>query len=205
LAGKELWKLELPPASIAGNFGTGVSPIIADGMVILVRDEVKNARIIALDVKDGSPKWEKQRQSPTSYSTPVIWETAGGKQVVVAGHARMVGYDLKAGDEKWSVAGTPSGCVASPVIADGILFFAGYSPSGGDNPEFKLPSFDQLLKTADATNEGFIPRDKAQKTFIKDFFDALDANGDGKITRDEFDAMLKFSAEGKNLAFAVKP
>src|SRR5262249_43820003 len=32
LAGKELWKLELPPALIAGNFGTGVSPIIADGM-----------------------------------------------------------------------------------------------------------------------------------------------------------------------------
>jgi outer membrane protein assembly factor BamB len=204
LAGKELWKLELPPATIAGNFGTGVSPIFADGMVILVRDEMKNARIIALNAADGSPKWEKKRPSPTSYSTPVIWETAPGKQVVVAGHARMIGYDLKSGEEKWSVAGTPSGCVSSPVIADGTLFFAGYSPSGGENPEFKMPSFDQLLKMADATKEGFIPREKAQKTFIKDFFDALDGNGDGKITRDEFDAMLKFSAEGKNLAFAVK-
>src|SRR5438270_6226367 len=27
LAGKELWKYEMPPASISGNFGSGVSPI----------------------------------------------------------------------------------------------------------------------------------------------------------------------------------
>jgi len=34
LAGKELWKYEMPPAVTAGEFGSGVSPIIADGMVV---------------------------------------------------------------------------------------------------------------------------------------------------------------------------
>ena len=65
----------MPPVGIAGNFGSGVSPIVADGTVVLVRDDVKDAKIIALDLATGSPKWETKRQSPTSYSTPVVWET----------------------------------------------------------------------------------------------------------------------------------
>src|SRR5262245_3165605 len=30
LSGKELWKLELPPATTGGDFGSGVSPILAE-------------------------------------------------------------------------------------------------------------------------------------------------------------------------------
>ena len=40
---------------------------------------------------------------------------------------------------------------------------------------------------------------------MKDFFDSMDENKDGKITRNEWDAVLKFMAAGKNSAFAVKP
>jgi len=46
LSGKELWKFELPTAAMMGNFGTGVSPIIADGMVVLLRDVTKDAKIM---------------------------------------------------------------------------------------------------------------------------------------------------------------
>jgi outer membrane protein assembly factor BamB len=35
LQGKEQWKVEMPPAVVAGNFGSGTSPIIADGLVVL--------------------------------------------------------------------------------------------------------------------------------------------------------------------------
>ena len=37
LTGKEQWKVEMPPAVISGNFGSGTSPIVADGLVVLVR------------------------------------------------------------------------------------------------------------------------------------------------------------------------
>src|SRR5439155_23069451 len=40
LSGKELWRFEMPPA--AGDFGSGVSPILVDGTVVLVRDEKKD-------------------------------------------------------------------------------------------------------------------------------------------------------------------
>src|SRR5258705_13946464 len=38
LSGKELWRFEMPPAAIGGDFGSGVSPIVADGPVILLPD-----------------------------------------------------------------------------------------------------------------------------------------------------------------------
>ena len=203
LSGKPLWKLEMPPVVIPGKFGTGVSPILVDGIVILVRDETKDSKLLALAAATGLPKWEKKRQSPVSYCTPIAWDTPAGKQVVAAGHGRMIGYDLKTGAEKWSVVGMPSGPCSSPMVADGTLFFAGWSPGGPDDKEFQWPTFDAMLKDLDKNKDGVLSREEAGKAF-EGFFDSLDANGDGKITRDEYDALLRFVSEGRNSAFAVK-
>jgi outer membrane protein assembly factor BamB len=204
LAGKELWRFEMPPAGTAMDFGSGVSPILADGVVILVRDTPKDSRILALDAVTGSLQWETKRQSPVSYSTPVVWETPAGKQVAVAGHARLIGYDLETGAEKWSVTGIPSACCSSPVTADGTLFFAGTSPGGAEeDKQLEIPTYDSLLKDLDKDKDGALSREEAEKTF-EGFFDNQDTNKDGKFTRDEFDAIMKFMSEGKNSAFALK-
>src|SRR5262245_16722631 len=199
LAGKELWRHEMPPAATSGDFGSGVSPILEDGTVILVRDETRSSKIIALDAATGSSKWEKKRLSPASYCTPIIWDTPDGRQVVAAGHARMIGYDLKTGAEKWSVVGMPAACCPSPVVADGILFFAGGGPTGPDDKEMQVPSFDDLLKQLDQDKDGALSREEAEKAF-EGFFDNQDTNKDGKITRDEWDAIIKFVSEGKDNA-----
>jgi outer membrane protein assembly factor BamB len=203
LTGKELWKFQLPPVSLPGDFGSGVSPILADGLVILVRDQKKDSRIYAVDATTGKLKWERKRRSPVSYCTPVVWNTPAGKQIVAAGHGRMVGYNLKTGAEQWSHLGMPSGCCSSPVAADGVLYFAGGSPGGPEDKQFQMPKFDDLLKKLDTNKDGALSRAEAEKMF-QGFFDNQDANKDGKITRDEWDAILKFLSEGKNSAFALK-
>jgi outer membrane protein assembly factor BamB len=204
LSGKELWRYEMPTAATAANLGTGTSPHLAEGTVIVVRDETKDSKILAIDAATGKLKWEKKRQSPSSHGTPVVWDTPAGKQVVAPGHGRMIAYDLKTGAEVWSVSGMPSGVCSSPVVGDGLLLFAGWSPGGADDPEFQMPAFDALLKDGDPNGDGAVSKEEAQKTFLKDFFDTNDTNRDGKITRDEWDTLLKFMAEGKNSAFAVK-
>ena len=204
LSGKELWRLEMQTVGTAGEFGTGVSPIIADDTVILVRDEFKDPKILAVDLTTGSPKWEKPRLSRASWCTPIVWENATGKQVVAAGHAQMVGYDLASGDEQWTVTGLPSGCCASPVTADGRLLFAGSSTSNAEEGPPAMPSFDSLLKNLDKDQDGAISKAEGEQAF-GGFFDNQDTNKDGKIAREEFEAIAKFMSEGKSTAFALKP
>ena len=204
LYGKQLWKYDLPTAVTFADFGTGVSPVLADGVVVLVRDETKDAKILAIDAATGKLKWEKKRQSPTSFATPVIWDTPAGKQVVAAGFGRMIGYDLKTGDEKWSVAGMPSACCASPSVVDGTLFFAGWSPGDPEEKDFKMPSFDDILKQAGEQKQGYLTKPGSEKTMLKGFFDNNDTNKDGKLTRDEWDASMKYMSASKNSAFALK-
>jgi len=202
LSGKELWKFEMPTAVSGGDFGSGVSPIITEGVVVLVRDERKDSKIIALDAATGSRKWEQARLPATSYATPVVLNTPNAKQIVAAGHARMVGYDLKTGEEKWFLNGMPAGCIPSPVVADGTLFFAG-GAGGGEDKEFQMPTFDSMLNDLDKDGDGALSKEEADKA-LQGFFDNQDANHDGKITRDEWDAISKFVSEGKNSAFALK-
>lgn len=203
LSGKLLWRHALPTASIGGDFGSGVSPIIADGLVILVRDVLKEPSILALDLTNGTVKWQKPRSSNTSYCTPVVWETGEGKQVAAAGHARMVGYDLHTGAEKWFVNGLPSACCSSPVVADGTLYFAGWSPGGADDSENAMPTFDGLLKDLDKDADGALSKAEAEQ-FFGGVFDSQDNNKDGKVSREEWDVIVKFMAEGRNRAFALK-
>ncbi len=203
LAGKELWTFRMPAAVTHFNFGSGASPILADGTVVLVRDEMKDPRIMAVDAATGSLRWETKRRSRVSWCTPVAWDTPAGKQVAAAGHGRMIGYDLETGAEKWSVGGIPVGCCSSPVTADGILFFAGWSPGGPDDKESAMPAFDALLKDVDADGDGAVSREEGEKTF-QGFFGSQDTNKDGRITRDEWDTLLKFMSEGENSAFALK-
>jgi outer membrane protein assembly factor BamB len=205
LAGKELWKYELPTAATTGGFGSGTSPILVDGTVILVRDEMKDPRILTLDAATGKLRWEKKRQSRTSYSTPVVWDTPAGKQVVAPGHASLIGYDLKTGAQKWSVADVPSGPCASPVTAKGTLFFAAWSPGNSSDPAHRMPTFDAFLKMADKNGDGVITREEAANTPLKDFFDNIDMNKDGKITREEWEGIRRIMSMGKNMAFALKP
>jgi len=204
LSGKELWRFEMPAAVTPGDFGSGASPILVEGTVILVRDEKKDSKILALDAATGSRKWEQKRLSPASYCTPIVWDTKAGKEIVAAGHAQMIGYDLKSGTEKWFLNGMPTACCASPVTANGTVFFAGGGSSGPEDKEMQMPSFDAMLKDLDKDGDGALSRDEAEKAF-QGFFDNQDLNHDGKITRDEWDTILKFMSEGKNSAFALKP
>jgi outer membrane protein assembly factor BamB len=206
LAGKELWKYDLPKAETVGGFGSGVSPIIADSLVILVRDVVNGPMIVALDAHTGDVKWEKKRKSVCSYSTPVVWKTDAGKQVATPGTDRLTGYDLRTGDERWHVDGMPSGCCTSPVTSEGNLFFAGWSPGDPEEADSnQMPAYDDIVKENDLDKDGVLSKEESLKTSMKDFFESSDMNKDGKFTRNEYDEVQKFMRATVNSAFALKP
>jgi outer membrane protein assembly factor BamB len=206
LKGKQLWKYELPVVHMPGDFGTGVSPIIADGLVILVRDEMVDPRILAVDLAKGELKWEKKRESRAGYGTPTVWNLPEGNQIVASGFGQLTAYDLKTGEVKWFVSGMPSACCTTPVVAEGNVFFAGWSPGDPDTADaaFKMPTFDENLKMFDKNGDGVISKDEVAGSPMESFFPSMDMNKDGKFTRDEADQMQKYLANSKNSAFAVK-
>jgi outer membrane protein assembly factor BamB len=206
LAGKVLWKHEMPVAESQGDFGTGSSPIIVEGTVVLQRDITNGPEIIALHVATGDVKWKKKRESKCSYCTPVAWQTPEGLQIAAPGTGRMVGYDLATGEEKWFVAGMPAGPCTSPVVWNGDLYFAGWSPAGPDDPDFQMPNFDALLKqVGDDDHDNTISPDEAKGTELEAFFDNQDINKDGEIAADEWQRLLDFMSGAESSAFALTP
>jgi outer membrane protein assembly factor BamB len=200
--GQLLWQYELPCAKTGYDFGTGVSPILADGLVILARDLKDDSRLIAVNDKTGSRAWETKRDGfPTAWSTPALWNNAGSKQIVVPGYAKMTGYDLASGKVAWTYSGLPAACCTSPVVFDGMLVFAGWSP--GD--DMKMPPLEDLLKQFDTDKDGKLSKKEAEKSFLGNFFDNNDPNKDGFITKEEWEEAGKFMARGVNSAFALKP
>lgn len=200
--GAELWRHPLPVAVTNNDFGSGTSPVIEDGVVILVRDLKSDSSILALNVLTGKLLWQTSRPGmATGYATPVVWAHDGIKDVVAPGGLAMKAYDLQSGSERWLVRDLPAVVCASPVTGQGLLYFAGWSPAGEDAP---MPKFDDLLK-ADADHDGKISQAESENTMLKGFFGPNDPDKDGFITRAEWDALIAYLKSGKNRLVAVKP
>jgi len=203
LDGKEEWRFDLPTAITNNEFGTGTSPIIADGLVLLARDLSKDSAVYAVDLATGSQKWKTDRpKARTAFSTPAVREVDGKKELVVPGNASLTSYDLKTGTELWTLGKLPAVACATPVLYKDMLIYAAWSPGGND---FKLPTFDEILKAAGDEKLGYLTKAGAAKTPFGNFFDNNDPNKDGKITREEWAENMKVLEAGVNRAVALKP
>jgi outer membrane protein assembly factor BamB len=203
LKGKELWHYALPVAQTAGGFGSGGSPLLVHGLVFVNRDQMKNCSLIAVDSKTGRKVWEAQRPDLTqSFGTPIFWNNGGADEIVMSGSLKLKGYDLKTGTEHWTLGGVPSFTCTTPVLGDGLLFFAGWAP--GKEPG-SMPTFEALAKLADKNNDGVIDADEAKAAGMGGFFKSLDVNGDGKLTPEDFDLLQAHMAKGENVLLALKP
>lgn len=203
VSGKELWRHPLPLAETAGGFGTGGSPTLAGGLVLLNCDLLKGCSLLAVDLKTGKRVWETARPDVTqSYGSPMVWKNSGKEEVVMSGSLKLKAYDLKTGTERWSLTGLPSFTCTTPVVGDGLLHFAGWSPGKGDAP---MPSFEQLAAGLDKNKDGAITPDEAKGTPLESFFRAQDVNGDGKLTAEDSEAMKAMMSKGENVLVAVRP
>jgi outer membrane protein assembly factor BamB len=202
LDGKALWEVKMPVAQSKDGFGSGTSPIIHDGLVYLLRDEVGPGNgFYAFDARTGGQVWKHSRDEfRVSYGTPVVWDGV----LVALGDTRAKGYDLKTGEERWLIHGLSAyPCTTPTPGADGNLYIATWSPGG--SPDEPMPTFEALLKMMDKDGDGRISRAEAAATPFKDFFDVMDKNKDGFWDRPEWEGNINWMKQGKNAVLAVKP
>jgi outer membrane protein assembly factor BamB len=124
------------------------------------------------------------------------------QEVVVAGSLQMVAYDLKTGAERWRMHGLPAAMCTTPVVSDGLLFFAGWSAGKDDAP---MPPFVTVAEKEDKNHDGVIGLDEAKSDIVKTLFASLDTNHDQRLSKEEWEAFMAAVLKGENVALAVRP
>ncbi len=144
--GKLLWKKDLGLLDSGffmvpeAQWGFASSPVIHDGMVIVLADVQKNSFLAAFDVKSGKELWRTPRQDVPTWGTPAVAPTTAGgstgKQVVVNGWKQIAGYELKTGKEIWRMEGQGDIPVPTPVHQDGLIIIT--NAHGPGRPIFAI-------------------------------------------------------------------
>jgi outer membrane protein assembly factor BamB len=204
-AGKLLWQRELGP--FKNDFGAGSSPIIVGNRVLLCQDHDQDSFLLALDKRTGDTVWKTDRSDfLRGYCTPVIWNVAGRKQVVVAGTLRVTGYDLNRGKEVWTVRGIARTICMTPVVGeDGRLCVAGWSAGGDPGSPIEAGPFDRVIKGLDKNGNGKLEADELTTGPIAERFTQVDLDKDGSITRTEYERFRGLFREGRNVVLAIRP
>jgi outer membrane protein assembly factor BamB len=127
LNGNLKWERRLPLPE--NPYGAVSSPIVA-GELLVLNHQGKEAYLLAVNRRDGRTIWKTDRSMfQYGWSTPVHWRHDGIDEIVVLGgdskpNQRLMAYALADGAERWWVGGLPPSGKSTPVIGDGLLFFA---------------------------------------------------------------------------------
>ena len=203
--GEPLWHLPMGP--FKNDFGAGSSPIIVDDWVILNQDHDTDSFLMAIDKRSGKQVWRTDRSIfPRGYSSPIVWNNAGKRQIVVGGTLRMVGYTLESGKEAWSVSGFSRLVNTTPTIgSDQHLYAASWTSGGDDNDRFKVLPFSAFADEQDANQDGVIVREEMPDGPLKVRFNQIDRDKTGTITKAEYEEMRSVFDSARNVALRIQP
>ena len=121
--GKALWTRELGAFRTATDFGTGSSLAAHDGTVFVQCDNEQNSFVCALDGKTGQDVWRQDRDSRTSWSSPIVWENKDRTELITCGSGTITSYEPETGKTLWQLSGAGGAFSASPTFDSDRLYF----------------------------------------------------------------------------------
>lgn len=128
LDGQKLWVKEL--GDFPGPWGVAASPVIVGNMVIQNCDAEGASSLVALDIGSGEPLWQTAREDKPrgGWSTPILIEAGGKKELVLNGEFGVRGYDPKNGKELWFCRAFNGRGSPVPDFANGLLYVVNGKP-----------------------------------------------------------------------------
>jgi outer membrane protein assembly factor BamB len=112
LDGRELWRKDL--GKFTHIWGYAASPVIDGDRVLLSCGPGVRALVVALDKRSGKELWKRElpkaqskdeKEYKGSWSTPVMYESGGKKQLLLSLPDELVALDPTNGDELWKCRG----------------------------------------------------------------------------------------------------
>jgi len=104
------------------QFGEGVAPALDGDRLFHTFDHEAGSFIVALDKRTGKELWQAAREERSSWSTPLVIEHAGRRQVIVAATAKVRSYDVQTGKVIWECAGLGSNVIPAPIYHNGVVY-----------------------------------------------------------------------------------
>jgi len=108
-------------------WGAATSPIVDGDRVIVHFGTDSEGELLALDVRSGEPLW-RQGKDGASYSSPLLVEIQGVRQIVEWNHQALIGVDSQTGRLLWELsfphAGTDQN-MPTPTFHQGSILLGG--------------------------------------------------------------------------------
>ena len=126
--GKLLWTRDLGALDssfaidVKYEWGFGSSPVIHEDLVILQCDVGKDSFIAAYRLEDGSQAWSTPRDEIPSWSSPTVWKTPAGVELVTNAAQYARGYDPETGKELWRLAKKSEVTIPTPIANKDLVF-----------------------------------------------------------------------------------
>lgn len=199
--GKERWRHPLGP--FKNFYGMSGSPIIAEGLVVLVCDQVSKSFVIALDRATGRLRWKTDRPGVSiGWSTPMVFRPdATRADLIVLGSTRLDAYDLTSGVSRWWLPLASDGSMGVPLAHGDTLMV---STSGSNEP--MLPTFAATLAKYDKDKDGRLSLEEFRGDEMGEHFGWIDENDDKIILAAEWEKARNYGyGTGEWGAIAVRP
>ena len=180
--GQVLWSHRMGP--FQNFYGMSASPIIADGLVLQLVDQLRGSYLVALDRATGEVRWKTDRPSTTiGYATPTIFRPSQGRaEIVTIGTTRLDSYLLGTGAHRWWTPVASSGSMGVALAQGDTLFV---STAGSNEPG--LPQWVSTLAQYDKDKDGRISRaELLPDKELGEHFGWIDTSDDAFITEAEW-------------------
>ena len=145
MKGNLKWEKDIGIMRKRNSFGEGSCPMIHGNTIVVLQDHEGQSFITALDKRTGDEIWKKDRNEPTTWTSPIVVDYNAKSQVIVPATNRTRSYDLTNGDLLWECGGLTRNVIPSPMYKDGHIYVL--SGHGG----FSLQSINLELASGDIT------------------------------------------------------
>ncbi len=119
--GAVVWSKDFGAYKTKLGWGSAASPVLHGDRLFVVNDNEEKSFLAALDSKTGRVLWQVDRDEPSNWATPFVWENDKRTELITPGRNRVRSYDLE-GKLLWEFGGMSSIVIPTPFAGDELLY-----------------------------------------------------------------------------------